>query len=216
MLTSKEQIAAYEEITAPNVKMPPPPQMTEEEFVEWCDEDIRAEWVDGEVVVASPPSSRHADLVGFLLVIMRLIVARRNLGSVYGEVQVRLATIRCRRVPDILFVAQDRLSIVHPNHIEGAPDLVVEIVSPDSVARDWEDKLLEYETGGVREYWVIDPMAQRIEAYVLGGDRRYASIQAQDATLHSNVLAGFWLRPSWLWQDPLPDPFEVLKELGVL
>ena len=200
-----------------NIESGPTHRMTEEEFVAWVDEDTPAEWVDGEVIMASPASAKHVDLVGFLNTVMRIFVSQRNLGAVYGpELQIRLAAQRRRRVPDLLFISQARLDIIKPNHIEGAPDLAVEIASPDSIARDWRDKYLEYEAAGVREYWVIDPMAERVEAYTLTAEKKYALIEEKDGVITSTVLAGFYLKPAWLWQETLPNPLEILKELNVV
>jgi Uma2 family endonuclease len=194
-----------------------PHSMTEEEFVAWCDEDIKAEWVDGEVIVHSPASARHVRLAKFLLQVLDRVVTHHDLGEVLGpELQIRLAALRRRRVPDILFVSKERLGIIQPNHVEGAPDLIIEIVSPDSLARDWREKYLEYEAAGVREYWVIEPMAERVEAYAQGEDNRYTRIEETDDTIRSMVLAGFYLKTTWLWQEPLPKVVEALRELKVI
>jgi Uma2 family endonuclease len=198
-------------------KPPPGRRMTEEEFVAWCDENTKAEWIDGEVIVVSPASAKHVRLARFLLHILDALVTERDLGEVLGtELQVRLGPQRRRRVPDVLFVAKGRLAIIRSHHVEGAPDLIIEIVSPDSEARDWRDKHLEYEAAGVRDYWVIDQQSQVVEADALGTDGRYMRIPEQDGTLSSSVLPGFRLELAWLWQDPLPNTRAILKELGVL
>ena len=210
-------MAGQGETTGLKVDIPRRWRMTEEEFVAWCDEDTKAEWVGGEVIMHAPANVRHVDLAGFLNFILRGFVTSRNFGAVYGpELQVRLGSLRRRRVPDLLFVSTERLHIITATEVEGAPDLVIEIVSPDSPARDWRDKYLEYEAASVREYWVIDPMAERVEAYALGADARYTRLEEQDGAIHSTVLAGLSLKPAWLWQMPLPNPLEVLRELGVL
>jgi Uma2 family endonuclease len=121
--------------------------MTEEEFVAWCDEDIKAEYVDGEVVVHTPSSTQHVLLCGFLGTLLRMHVDAHDLGIVAGpEWQVRLRP-QLRRVPDLLFIAKERASIVRVAHIEGAPDLIIEIVSPDSeeilgIPRSWGQRIL--------------------------------------------------------------------------
>ena len=192
-------------------------RMTEEEFVRWCDEDTRAEWVDGEVIVASPPTIRHVRINRFLIQLLGLFVAQRQQGEALGpEAQIRLVKQGRRRVPDVLFVSQERQEIIRPSHIEGAPDLVMEIVSPESLARDWREKYLEYEAAGVREYWVIDPMAQQMEVYGLGADGQYAQLPEAGGLIRSGVLADFYLRPEWLWQEPLPNVLDVAKEMGLL
>ena len=192
-------------------------RMTEEEFVAWCDEDTKAEWVDGEVIMPSPANLKHVDLAGFLNLVFRVFVTSRGLGVVYGpELQVRFADLRRRRVPDLLFVSTERTGILKNTEVEGAPDLIIEIVSPDSLARDWREKYLEYEATGVREYWVVDPMSQHFEGYTLGTDGHYTLIEEKNGVVSSIVLPGFFLKPTWLWQEPLPNPLDILRELSVL
>jgi Uma2 family endonuclease len=190
--------------------------MTEEEFVAWCDEDVRAEWVDGEVIVMSPANFIHGRLVLFLSRILADFVEFHKLGIVPGpDYFVRLPTLARRRIPDLMFIAQNRVQLISENHLEGSPDLVVEIVSPDSEARDWREKYHDYEAAGVREYWVIDPNSPRVEAYALGADAKFRCIEETDGRIASTVLPGLHLRTAWLWQDPLPLVGDVLKELGV-
>jgi Uma2 family endonuclease len=193
-----------------------PAVMTEEEFEAWCDEDVKAEYVDGEVVVHSPVSTRHSDVVLFLAGLMRIIVQQHDLGRVLGpELQVRLRP-GLRRVPDLLFVAKERADMIQPTLVEGAPDLIVEIVSPDSVERDWREKYLEYQAAGVGEYWVVDLEYQRMAVYRLSEERRYQAVSAEEGVYRSQVLPGFWLRTEWLWQEPLPNELDVVREMGLL
>ena len=82
--------------------------------------------------------------------------------------------------------------------------MVVEIVSPESIARDYREKYNEYEAAGVREYWIVDPLAKKVEVHVLGRNKRYSQISEKNDALHSVVLPGFYVKPAWLWQSPLP------------
>ncbi len=191
----------------------PPGPMTEEEFVAWCDEDIKAEYVDGEVIVYTPVSRRHDALTWFLGRLLKLFIEGNDLGDVHGpEFQVRLRA-GLRRVPDLLFVAKERREIVQDAHVEGAPDLIVEIVSPDSEERDWREKYWEYEKAGVKEYWVIDPYSETMAMYRLGGYRR---VKLEEGVYRSEAVPGFWLRPEWLWQEPLPSVLEIAREMGII
>lgn len=190
--------------------------MTESEFVEWVDEKTRAEWIDGEVLVMPPVSSGHDDLAFWFRSVVQHFVSRYDLGTVKGpEFMVRLAKLRRRRTPDVLFVEKVRAGILRPQHVEGPPDLIVEIVSPESTARDWRDKYLEYEKAGVKEYWVIDPQAGRIEAYRLTRGGTFARIAERDGKIHSAVLRGFFIRPEWVLRLPHPSDWHALKEMGV-
>lgn len=197
-------------------KRHPGRRMTEAQFENWIDEDTRAEWVNGEIVMMSPVNYDHSDIAGFLLSILRPYVRAKKLGTVQGtEFQVRLGELKRRRLPDILFVSKRRLSIVKPTYVDGAPDLIVEVVSPDSDARDWREKYLDYQSAGVREYWVIDPMSKRIEAYSLIG-KAYQRIAERRGKLTSGVIKGFWVKPEWFWMKTLPSEVTILRELKVI
>lgn len=209
----------HDSITEPeraSTASPTLPRMTEEEFEAWCSEDVRAEWVDGEVVVMSPSNTRHGLIEIFLLRVVCDFVERRDLGQILAStIQVRFAKQRRRRLPDMLFVSKERAEIVCPTYLDGAPDLIMEIVSPESTERDWREKYLEYQSAGVREYWVIDPQAEQVAGYTLAADGAYQRIQERDGRVESVLLPGFFLRPAWLWQPKLPKLHEVLGEMGV-
>ena len=201
---------------AGDVQSHPGRELTEREFLEWIWPKTRAEWVDGEVVLMAPDNVDHADSAGWLYSLVRQFVQARRLGHVYGtSVMVRLPRQRRRRMPDLLFVAKGGAATIHPNHVEGGPDLIMEVVSPDSVIRDWHDKYREYERAGVREYWVIDRMQRRVEAFALGRDGKYRAIEDEDGKIESTVLKGFYLRAEWLLAPQPPDLLKVLRELGV-
>lgn len=206
----------------PQSGVPIPCRMTEEEFVGWTisHEKIRVEWVDGEVLPMPPPTVRHVRLFVWLLTLLELYSRRRGLGQILGsEFAVRLKTQGqvSRRVPDILFVGHDRLHLLLENHLDGAPDLVVEIVSRDSIDRDWTEKRAEYEAAGVPEYWIIDTDARRFEALELNPEGRFVSIHNQSNDLFTSiVLQGLQIRIEWLWSENPPDQIEILKDLGVL
>jgi len=192
-----------------------PRTMTEAEFDARMDEDIWAEFKDGEVKTKMPALMKHELLFKFLLILLELFTTHKGLGLVLGsQYAVRLRP-GLRRVPDLLFVAQARLEIVGERFVEGAPDLVVEIVSSDSVARDWRDKYVEYQEAGVREYWVFDPQAEHVEWYRLGAQGHYEMISPREGALFSEALPGFFVRQDWLWREKLPDPITLVREMGV-
>jgi len=191
-------------------------EMSEEEFVAWCDDKTRAEWVDGKVVIMSPSSVEQDELNRWIGSILGEFLAHHDLGKVMGpNVTARFATQRRRRVPDICVVLKHRLNLVMKNHIEGAPDLIMEIVAPESQTRDRREKFNEYEKAGVREYWIIDQAAEQVEVYTLKRGK-YTEVVHEKDIWRSLLLAGFYLRGSWLWRKPLPRYAPVLKELGIL
>lgn len=190
---------------------PPRAPISYEEFLEWADEDVRAEWVDWEVIVMSPASTRHQDLADFITACLRLFVEHHDRGRVLSApFQMKLEN---GREPDVLFVADDHLDRLKDTYLDGPADLVVEIVSPESGPRDRGDKFYEYETGGVPEYWLIDPQREQIELYQLREDtRQYQLVQPdEDDVYRSEAVPGFWLKASWLWQEPLPKVLDVAR-----
>lgn len=196
-------------------KLIKPLHMTEEEFLEFCDEDTKAEYIDGEVMVHSPGSFRHEDIASFLLSLLRFYIDQHQLGFVPGSnFQIRLRP-GLRRVPDVIFISKNNKQHIANTEFAGSPDLAVEIVSPDSVERDWREKYLEYERFGIKEYWVIDPNTEQMKMYCLNEEGNFESQQPEQGMLKSKVLHGFWIMPEWLWQEPLPNIITIAKELKI-
>ena len=190
------------------------PRMTYKEFLAWADEDTLAEWVDGEVVMYSPASDRHQDLSGFLESVLRSFVEARQLGIVRSApFQMKLEH---GREPDLLFVAKASHGRLKETHLDGPADLVVEIVSPESVGRDRGVKFYEYAQGGVPEYWLIDPQMEWAEFYRLEEEHYRMAFSGREGEYHAVVLPGFWLQVEWLWQTPLLPVLDVVRELGLI
>jgi len=191
-------------------------KMSFEEFLAFCDEDTWAEWVNGEIVMFSPASDQHQDLSDFLLTVLRLYVQTRRLGWVRSApFAMRLPEISHGREPDLLFVKAERINIVQKTYLDGPADVVIEIVSPDSVSRDRGDKFVEYEAAGIQEYWLIDPIRNQAEFYQLSAEGRYTLTLGGAEGIHrSTVIKDFWLDLKWLWQEPLPSPLRVVAEIA--
>lgn len=191
----------------------PKQKMSWEEFLTWLDEDIWAEWVNGEVLIMSPASNLHQDLVGFLSALMRFWAEVFNLGIVRTEpFLVKLPEPLPARAPDIIFVANENLHRLTPNYLDSAPDIAVEIISPESRSRDRGEKFYEYEQAGVREYWLIYPDRKQAEFYRRGDDGIFRLVPVgEEVIFRSALLKGFWLKVDWLWQEPLPSLMSVLK-----
>jgi Uma2 family endonuclease len=191
-------------------------RMTYPEFLEWADEDTLSEWHKGEVSMASPASLRHQDIAGFLMAIFRMYSEINQLGVVYpAPFQMKLE--HSGREPDILFIANDHLDRLKQTYLDGAADLVVEIISLDSTERDRGTKFLEYETAGIPEYWLLDPLRQWAEFYVLGAEKCYnVAFAGRQGVYHSTTITGLWLRVEWLWQTRLPLVLDVIREIGLI
>jgi len=119
------------------------------------------------------------------------------------------------REPDLIFVAASHVDRLRHTYLDGPADLVVEVLSPESVSRDRGEKFYEYARGGVPEYWLIDPDAQWAEFYRLGEFGIYEPVfTGREGLYRSEVVPDFWLRAEWLWERPLPPVDDVLLEIG--
>ncbi|MBC7323974.1 MAG: Uma2 family endonuclease, partial [Moorella sp. (in: Bacteria)] len=192
---------------------------TFEEFLVRGDEDTWAEWVDGEVVLLTPAATKHQRIARFLGDFLGNFVLLRQLGEVFqAPFTIKLPPpLKRGREPDVIFISRERLHQLKPAYFDGAPDLVVEITSPESIARDRGEKYVEYEAAGIDEYWLIDPDRQQAEFYRLGTDGRYRlHIADAEGVYRSEVIPGLWLKVAWLWQDPPPAGVKALREIGVI
>ncbi len=180
------------------------------------EESVRSEWVDGEVIVYMPPKAEHQRILAFLERLLALFVNLKGLGEVnIAPFEVKLWEEGPSREPDIFFVSQASRSKFSPERFSGAPELVVEIISPSSLLIDRDVKFREYEHSGVKEYWVIDsrPEKARADFFKLDDTDRYELFATEtEETVTSEVVEGFWLRPEWLWQPDL-NPLKALSEI---
>jgi Uma2 family endonuclease len=187
--------------------------VTFDEFCFLVKDGQKADLIDGVIYMASPDNTDANDWFVWLLGLMGFFVQIRDLGKIYGSrVAFRLAELGGPE-PDIAFVRKDRLHLVQRGHVAGPPDLALEIVSPDSVERDYEQKRELYQRHGVAEYWIVDEMERKVTLLRLGVDKEYREVRPRKGELHSKVLPGFWLRPEWLWQDPRPTGMDVLAQI---
>jgi Uma2 family endonuclease len=194
----------------------PYPRMTYEEYLRAEDIDEHTEWVDGEVIPMMSVSRAHAEIQIFLLELILPYLRGRPIGRVYLEpFNMKLEPDLPGRAPDILFLRNEHLDRVKDLFLDGPADLVVEIVSPGTESVDRGDKFLEYEKGGVPEYWILDPVREIAEFYVrdAAGLFRMRTVGPGD-TFESTVIDGFGVSPDWLWSRHTPDA--ALRALGII
>jgi Uma2 family endonuclease len=180
-------------------------------------EGMFAEWVDGEVLYLSV-SEPHQNRVDFLAALMRHFVEEYDSGVVRtAPYSMKLPNQPIVREPDIMFIASENQNRITRNYLDGPADIAIEVISPESRTRDRREKLFEYAQGGIREYWLIDYERRRAEFNRLNDDGTYDLVFiGADGVFRSEVLAGFWLEVSWLWQEPLPKLKTVLQTWGLI
>jgi Uma2 family endonuclease len=149
---------------------------TYDDYVLLPDDGNRYEVIDGELHVTPAPTTTHQSVSKRIQFELMLQIEHRGHGIVFdAPVDVILARTRTVQ-PDLVVVRTARRAIVSERGIEGAPDLVVEILSPGTEQTDRIVKRKLYASVGVPEYWLVDPSSHAVEVLVLGkrGYRRHA------------------------------------------
>ena len=145
-------------------------KMTARQFLQLGEDPpgVRLELVDGEIAVSPSPIPDHSFVVFTLSRILGNHIEENDLGQLFGDVDTIFGEFDVRR-PDVLFFAKSRLHLIGDKAMQGPPDLCVEVISPSSGTIDREDKLEQYQNGGVANYWIIDPALRSLDAYQLKG-----------------------------------------------
>jgi Uma2 family endonuclease len=185
--------------------------ITFEEFLELTGKDD-LELIDGVMVEKMSVQLEHEKQFAWLYHLSGLYVEERNLGIVLGSrTAVEISMFR-GRLPDLLFVRRERMGIVQQKAIYGAPDLVIELVSPNDRPSDVSALETDYRAIGVPEIVFIDQQKRRVrllrtraagyeEEILIGGTLRFESLE------------GFALQVEWLFQEPRPNLRALLERL---
>jgi Uma2 family endonuclease len=166
-------------------------KLTYADYLETSD-DERYELLNGELILSPSPKEIHQYISSILHIMIGTFVRERSLGKVYySPFDVVLSNTNVVQ-PDILFISNERADIITSDNVQGAPDLVVEILSPASAERDQTVKLDLYARHGVIEYWIVDPDARTIRILLRGeGVFGVVGVYGEGETLRSPTLAGF-------------------------
>ena len=167
------------------------------------------EWVDGTVIRVAVSHIQHCNLTAYLRLLLTAYFELKAIGRVIGQPFVlRLEAFpNRRREPDLFVVLNSNPHELKNTYMDGPADIVIEVVSEESVKRDHGEKFIEYEKGGVPEYWIVDPIHEESRFYRLHEDGRYRR-QAEDSDgyYQTPALPGLKLNVPTLWQDELHGP----------
>ncbi len=167
------------------------PKLTYQDYVK-LEGDERYELLDGELLLVGSPNENHQIASMKIGYRMYSFVEENDLGQVFHAPYDVLFTDTDVVQPDILFVSNEREHIRTPANIQGAPDLIVEILSPSSSRRDWRDKRELYATHGVKEYWIVDPTNRIVWVMLLqAGSLVEQGAYGEGDTVTSTTLEGF-------------------------
>jgi Uma2 family endonuclease len=188
---------------------------TFEAFHDWAlKNEARAEWVAGDVLLCKnmPIKKIHQTLLAFLLSLIGEWNREQSLGGevLFAPFAMKTTARPSAREPDLIYVAASQLPQLRETFLDGPAALCVEIVSPESADRDFNDKFQEYEAAGVQEYWIIDPDDHAVLFYRLAENGRYRRILPTEGIFVSEAVPGLVLRPAWLWEETLP----TMREIG--
>jgi Uma2 family endonuclease len=133
---------------------------------------FRHEIIEGEEFMTPAPNLDHQTVVLNIAALLRAHALSRKLGRVFVAPTDVVLSENDIVEPDVVFVSEKRLSILTEKNIQGAPDLVVEVLSPSTAAEDRGRKLSTYDRTGVDEYWIVDPQGRTVEIREFGSSRK--------------------------------------------
>jgi Uma2 family endonuclease len=177
------------------------------------------EYVEGFVIKMSPGDIRHNDLIYYLHTLLRTYFKFRPLGRVVGQPFVlRLPAFpNRRREPDLIVVLRSNPNRLTNTYMDGPADICIEVVSNESHDRDYREKFIEYEQGGVPEYWIIDSVLKDTVFYRLNSEGRYVPFTADHQGLYRTpALPGFSLHVPSLWGEEPPDPIAIVDAVRAM
>lgn len=165
---------------------------TYDDYVNLPDDGNRYEIIEGELVMTPAPKTGHQRISRRLLVQLTLFVEEKRLGEVFDAPCDVVFSPENTVQPDILFVSKEQEKLITDDNIQGAPDWIIEILSPATAYSDLIEKKETYEKFGVKEYWIVDPKKKRIELHGLQ-EGKYQLLQKKEKTgkITSELLPGF-------------------------
>jgi Uma2 family endonuclease len=161
-------------------------------------DEPRCELIYGRFYMAPAPRVRHQEVTALLYERLRAEVEQTGGRVIFAPVDVVLAEHSVLQ-PDVVYFSAERCHLVR-DRIEGAPDLVIEVLSPETERRDRGPKLRLYAESGVREYWIVDPAVQSFESLVNAGGQ-FAVALAEDDVYASTVVTGLTVDLAAFWRE---------------
>lgn len=173
------------------VKAPEALKFTYEDYLRLPDDGKRYQIIGGEVHMVPAPAPAHQRISGNLYVLLRAFVVERELGEVFDAPCDVVLSEEDVVQPDLFFISKDRRHLITERNISGAPDLVIEILSPHTEKLDRALKRNLYAKYGVREYWLVDLTTKTVEILTLRDDGfMSASLLGMGDELRSPLLGG--------------------------
>lgn len=173
-----------------------------EVFRDWLQDDVKAEFINGERIVHSPARLAHTDAMFRIAKILDVHVLRRSLGKI-GIKKCLVGMTRNDYEPDVCWWGPKTAKLfTGETMVFPAPDLVVEVLSPSTERRDRGVKFEDYAAHGVAEYWIVDADARVVEQYILRGEV-FAELAkwGADSVLRSAAVGGIEVPVAAVFDD---------------
>ena len=168
--------------------------LTYDDYVEFPDDGKRHEIIEGDHYMTPAPRTKHQRVSGNLATAMISFSKKHHLGLVLTAPCDVIFSDENVVQPDLLFVSAARAAIVTEANIQGAPDLIIEILSESSRKKDEVTKRKLYERFGVQEYWVVDPELEIVKIFKLAQQKYGRAVELSkeaNDVLATELLAGF-------------------------
>lgn len=138
---------------------------TYHDYLNLPEDGKRYEVINGELVMVEAPNTIHQNIIIKIIYEIEDFLRQQKIGKIFcSPTDIKFNDTNVVQ-PDILFISKERLNIITENNINGAPNLIMEILSPGTAYYDLIGKKELYEQFGVKEYWIVDPRKQRVDVY---------------------------------------------------
>ena len=180
------------------------PPVTRHDYQEMPEGPPYFQLIEGELVLSLSPKMFHQDIAGRIYAMILQFLEKKPLGEVFiSPLDVFLSDVNVFQ-PDVIFVSNARRSILTEHGIEGAPDLVVEILSPGTARYDKGSKRKIYARTGVKELWIVDPELKSIQVYHLTRNAETpAATHDASVVFKSALLPGLKIKTAAIFKSSL-------------
>ncbi|MDX2078452.1 MAG: Uma2 family endonuclease [bacterium] len=172
--------------------------------------EYHSEWINGSVYKKPSIDIKHHDLVGYFRLLFSAYFHFSPIGIALSSAFImKLDSIPSCREPDVQIIIGANQQNLTQVAMVGASDICIEVVSRGSITVDYDEKFTEYEKGGVKEYWILDPKRRTIDFHRLNADGVYEAQQVHvDNTYKTPLVPNFVLHIPTLWREELPATLE--------
>jgi Uma2 family endonuclease len=194
----------------------PPAHVSAEEYLANYAHD-HYEWDNGELIKMSPITEEHFQLAIYLTFLLHIYFDYRPIGVMRSEpFLMQVDAVGLKREPDLQIILNDNPGKLTRTAMLGPADICIEIVSPESIERDFVTKLKLYEEAGVREYWILDYEREGSHFYRLNEAGKYILHRPEGDIYESPLLPDLKLDIATLWVRPYPKVAQIMDAVRAM